>query len=179
MEQLRRYGQPVFVYLPRGAELRGGAWVVLDSQINPGRVEMFAGARAVAVGGGRRPLAPPAAALRPTRSLAPALFFRPRIGRLLSPSILAPSDLPAPPQPQKQNADPSARGGVLEPEGLVEIKYRTPDLLRTMHRRVSRRGRAPRLPHRSAPATRHAAEGGSRRRRLPPSAALPLHKRQR
>lgn len=31
-------------------------------------------------------------------------------------------------------ADPSARGGVLEPEGIVEIKFRTPDLLTTMHR---------------------------------------------
>ena len=31
-------------------------------------------------------------------------------------------------------ADPSAQGGVLEPQGVVEIKYRTPDLLATMHR---------------------------------------------
>ena len=31
-------------------------------------------------------------------------------------------------------ADPGARGGVLEPEGIVEIKYRTPDLIKTMHR---------------------------------------------
>ena len=31
-------------------------------------------------------------------------------------------------------ADPGARGGVLEPEGIVEIKFRTPDLIRTMHR---------------------------------------------
>ena len=31
-------------------------------------------------------------------------------------------------------ADPAALGGVLEPEGIVEIKYRTPDLLATMHR---------------------------------------------
>ncbi|KAF5828836.1 carboxyl transferase domain-containing protein [Dunaliella salina] len=31
-------------------------------------------------------------------------------------------------------ADPTARGGVLEPEGVVEIKFRTPDLLRLMHR---------------------------------------------
>lgn len=31
-------------------------------------------------------------------------------------------------------ADPSARGGVLEPEGIVEIKFRTPDLLAAMHR---------------------------------------------
>ena len=31
-------------------------------------------------------------------------------------------------------ADPSARGGVLEPEGVVEIKFRAPDLTRLMHR---------------------------------------------
>jgi len=31
-------------------------------------------------------------------------------------------------------ADPGAAGGVLEPEGIVEIKYRTPDLIATMHR---------------------------------------------
>ena len=31
-------------------------------------------------------------------------------------------------------ADPIARGGVLEPEGIVEIKFRVPDLLRAMHR---------------------------------------------
>lgn len=31
-------------------------------------------------------------------------------------------------------ADPTARGGVLEPEGVVEIKFRSPDLLKMMHR---------------------------------------------
>ena len=31
-------------------------------------------------------------------------------------------------------ADPDAAGGVLEPEGIVEIKYREPDLVATMHR---------------------------------------------
>ena len=33
-------------------------------------------------------------------------------------------------------ADPHARGGVLEPEGVVEIKFRTPDLIAMMHRCV-------------------------------------------
>jgi acetyl-CoA carboxylase/biotin carboxylase 1 len=28
----------------------------------------------------------------------------------------------------------SPQGGVLEPQGVVEIKYRTPDLVTTMHR---------------------------------------------
>jgi len=72
VEHLRTYKRPVFVYIPCGAELRGGAWVVVDSQINATHVEMY--------------------------------------------------------------ADPTARGGVLEPEGVVEIKFRTPDLLRMMHR---------------------------------------------
>jgi acetyl-CoA carboxylase/biotin carboxylase 1 len=31
-------------------------------------------------------------------------------------------------------ADCSARGGVLEPEGVVEIKFRTPDCIRLMHK---------------------------------------------
>ena len=31
-------------------------------------------------------------------------------------------------------ADPGARGGVLEPEGVCEIKFRTPDLIKMMHR---------------------------------------------
>lgn len=34
-------------------------------------------------------------------------------------------------------ADPTARGGVLEPEGVVEIKFRRPDLIRMMHRQES------------------------------------------
>lgn len=31
-------------------------------------------------------------------------------------------------------ADPAGRGGVLEAEGMVEIKFRTPDLIAAMHR---------------------------------------------
>jgi Carboxyl transferase domain len=41
---LRSYTQPVIVYVPPGCELRGGAWVVVDSQINSDQMEMFAGA---------------------------------------------------------------------------------------------------------------------------------------
>ena len=40
MEQLRTYRQPVTIYLPPGAELRGGAWVVIDGQINSDMVSM-------------------------------------------------------------------------------------------------------------------------------------------
>jgi len=72
VDALRAYRQPAFVYLPPGAELRGGAWVVVDAQINADRIEMY--------------------------------------------------------------ADPAARGGVLEPEGLVEIKFRAPELLQAMGR---------------------------------------------
>jgi hypothetical protein len=42
VDHLRAYRQPVFVYLPPGCELRGGAWVVVDSQINADMVEMYA-----------------------------------------------------------------------------------------------------------------------------------------
>jgi acetyl-CoA carboxylase / biotin carboxylase 1 len=31
----------VTVYLPPGAELRGGAWVVVDSKINGDMIEMY------------------------------------------------------------------------------------------------------------------------------------------
>ena len=72
VEQLRQYPHPCFVYVPRGGELRGGAWVVIDSQINPNTVEMY--------------------------------------------------------------ADSTARGGVLEPDGLIEIKFRDRELLATIHR---------------------------------------------
>lgn len=62
VDALKAADQPIFVYLPPGAELRGGAWVVLDSQINSDSIEMF--------------------------------------------------------------ADPSSRGGVLEPEGIIGIKFK-------------------------------------------------------
>lgn len=72
VDALRAYSQPVFVYIPPGGELRGGAWVVLDTLINPAQIEMY--------------------------------------------------------------ADETARGGVLEPEGTVDVKYRRRDLVKTMHR---------------------------------------------
>lgn len=42
VDALRDYAQPVFVYLPPAAELRGGAWVVLDPTINLAFMEMYA-----------------------------------------------------------------------------------------------------------------------------------------
>jgi acetyl-CoA carboxylase/biotin carboxylase 1 len=72
VDALREYKQPILVYIPPFAELRGGAWAVLDATINPRHMEMY--------------------------------------------------------------ADPDARGGVLEPEGTVEIRFRSKDLVRTMHR---------------------------------------------
>ncbi|PXF48372.1 Acetyl-CoA carboxylase [Gracilariopsis chorda] len=71
VDALRCYKQPVFVYIPPGGELRGGAWVVLDTLINPEMIEMY--------------------------------------------------------------ADPTSRGGVLEPEGTVDVKYRRRHLIKTMH----------------------------------------------
>lgn len=60
------------VYIPPFAELRGGAWVVIDPTINEAFMEMY--------------------------------------------------------------ADPDSRGGVLEPEGVVEVKFKLKDLLKTMAR---------------------------------------------
>ena len=42
VDYLSTYKQPIFVYLPPTAELRGGAWVVLDKLINRKCIEMFA-----------------------------------------------------------------------------------------------------------------------------------------
>mmetsp|Transcript_17848 Transcript_17848/g.40959 ORF Transcript_17848/g.40959 Transcript_17848/m.40959 type:complete len:2358 (-) Transcript_17848:336-7409(-) len=67
------YEQPVFVFIPPFAEIRGGAWVVLDASINSSVMEMYASSK-------------------------------------------------------------TARGGVLEANGLASVKYRTKDLLKTMHR---------------------------------------------
>ncbi|KAL8058416.1 hypothetical protein ABFX02_03G016600 [Erythranthe guttata] len=72
VENLRTYGQPVFIYIPMMGELRGGAWVVVDSKINPDHVEMY--------------------------------------------------------------AEKTAKGNVLEPEGLIEIKFRNRELLECMDR---------------------------------------------
>ncbi len=41
VDELADYKQPVFIYLPPTAELRGGAWVVLDSLINDRVIEMY------------------------------------------------------------------------------------------------------------------------------------------
>lgn len=67
------YEQPVFVFIPPYAEIRGGAWVVLDASINASVMEMYA-------------------------------------------------------------AKGTARGGVLEANGAASVKYRTKDLIVTMHR---------------------------------------------
>ncbi|KAF3695826.1 Acetyl-CoA carboxylase 2 [Channa argus] len=72
VDALRSFRQPVLVYIPPHAELRGGSWVVIDPTINPLCMELY--------------------------------------------------------------ADRESRGGVLEAEGTVEIKYRRKDLLKTMRR---------------------------------------------
>uniref|UniRef100_A0A673M479 acetyl-CoA carboxylase n=1 Tax=Sinocyclocheilus rhinocerous TaxID=307959 RepID=A0A673M479_9TELE len=72
VDGLREYSQPVLVYIPPQAELRGGSWVVIDPTINLRHMEMY--------------------------------------------------------------ADKDSRGGVLEPEGTVEIKFRKKDLVKTMRR---------------------------------------------
>jgi len=35
-----RYKHPIFIYIPKHGELRGGAWVVIDPAINPDKMEM-------------------------------------------------------------------------------------------------------------------------------------------
>jgi acetyl-CoA carboxylase/biotin carboxylase 1 len=39
-----KFTQPIFVYIPPHAEIRGGAWVVLDASINESVMEMYASA---------------------------------------------------------------------------------------------------------------------------------------
>jgi len=72
VDNLNTFKQPVFIYIPPGCELRGGAWVVVDPSINPNMMEMY--------------------------------------------------------------ADELSRGGVLEAEGIVEIKYRKKAIVQTMER---------------------------------------------
>lgn len=72
VDNLNTFKQPVFIYIPPGCELRGGAWVVVDPSINPNMMEMY--------------------------------------------------------------ADEDGRGGVLEAEGIVEIKYRKKAIVKTMER---------------------------------------------
>ncbi|CAH1789095.1 unnamed protein product [Owenia fusiformis] len=72
VDALREFKQPILIYLPPYAELRGGAWVVVDPTINQNKMEMY--------------------------------------------------------------ADRECRGGVLEAEGTVEIKFKKRDLLKSMHR---------------------------------------------
>ncbi|XP_008416946.1 acetyl-CoA carboxylase isoform X2 [Poecilia reticulata] len=72
VDALHTFHQPVLVYIPPHAELRGGSWVVIDPTINLLCMELY--------------------------------------------------------------ADRESRGGVLEPEGTVEIKFRRKDLLKTMRR---------------------------------------------
>jgi acetyl-CoA carboxylase carboxyltransferase component len=42
VDELRIYNQPIITYIPPFGELRGGAWAVVDTTINPGFIEMYA-----------------------------------------------------------------------------------------------------------------------------------------
>uniref|UniRef100_A0A8C9FBM1 acetyl-CoA carboxylase n=1 Tax=Pavo cristatus TaxID=9049 RepID=A0A8C9FBM1_PAVCR len=42
VDGLREYRQPVLIYIPPQAELRGGSWAVIDPTINPRHMEMYA-----------------------------------------------------------------------------------------------------------------------------------------
>lgn len=72
VDALHFYNQPIIIYIPPYAELRGGSWVVIDPTINAKQMEMY--------------------------------------------------------------ADPTSRGGVLEPEGIVSIKIRAKSQRAVMER---------------------------------------------
>lgn len=80
VDQLVAFQQPVFVYIPAFAELRGGAFVVVDPHINEEVMEMY--------------------------------------------------------------ADSRARAGVLEPAGVVSIKFREEDRQKVMRRNEKQQGSA-------------------------------------
>lgn len=42
VEELSLYQEPILIYIPPFAELRGGAWAVVDPTINPRHMEMYA-----------------------------------------------------------------------------------------------------------------------------------------
>jgi len=42
VDALHDYDQPIIIYIPPFAELRGGSWVVIDPTINPRQMEMYA-----------------------------------------------------------------------------------------------------------------------------------------
>ena len=42
VDALRKYTQPVIIYIPQNGELRGGAWVVVDPSINSEYMELYA-----------------------------------------------------------------------------------------------------------------------------------------
>jgi len=42
VDELRQYNQPIMTYIPPFGELRGGAWAVVDTTINPRHIEMYA-----------------------------------------------------------------------------------------------------------------------------------------
>jgi acetyl-CoA carboxylase/biotin carboxylase 1 len=42
VDGLKQYKQPIIIYIPPHAELRGGSWVVIDPLINPEQMEMYA-----------------------------------------------------------------------------------------------------------------------------------------
>ncbi|CAK9004111.1 unnamed protein product [Durusdinium trenchii] len=79
VDALVEYKHPIFIYIPKHGELRGGAWVVIDPAINPEKMEMY--------------------------------------------------------------ADLEARGGILEPPGIVEVKYRAPQQANKAERRSHGRRR--------------------------------------
>lgn len=63
----------------------------------------------------------------------PIIIYLPPNGELRG-GAWAVVDMTINPRYMEMYADPESRGGVLEPQGIVEIKFRLRDLLKTMHR---------------------------------------------
>lgn len=63
----------------------------------------------------------------------PVIVYIPPFGELRG-GAWAVVDAAINPRQMEMYADPDSRGGVLEPEGTVEIRFRKKDLLKTMHR---------------------------------------------
>ena len=133
VETLRMFRQPVTVYLPPRCELRGGAWVVLDSQINADMIETYAGVlpspvhlltHFVAMHLSLWPVVAPSprehdAACDQVGAHVHAYFHQCTTCRLHRDA-----DTDATQCHLLGDADPTARGSVLEAEGVVEIKFR-------------------------------------------------------
>ncbi|CAH2056096.1 unnamed protein product, partial [Iphiclides podalirius] len=162
---LRGATAPVLVYIPPGAEVRGGAWAVIDPSVNAQRMEMYADPEArftvIILNVAWAVIDPGVNAQRMEMYADPEARFTVIIlnvaWAVIDPGVNAQRmEMYADPearftviilnvawavidpgvnaQRMEMYADPEARGGVLEAEGIVEVKFKQRDILKTMHR---------------------------------------------